>query len=443
MTASPPETLPRFPGYRTVAELGGGTHAIVVAAEREPLGRLVAIKALRATSNRDARGSQELANEATVLSAVSHPGVIALYDYVTSATSPYLVLEHVDGANLQTVLSKGRRLAPEVVATVGAFLLRALAHVHATGWVHRDVKPANVLVSKEGDVKLVDFGIARPRPGDASANGRPVVETGFGTPAYMSPEQILDDEVDGRSDVFSVAVVLYELLAGVRPFDREDGRDQRALSQRIRRDPALSLRVRVPNVPERLDRIVLRALEKSPVDRFDSGDAMASALEGFVRDLGFSPDRWLARQALVSSGLVKPDARDTDGVPARPKRRANLARRLAPFAVLLVFALVGGSVIQWRARRTHATSRAGDAPLPLVPKHAATLRVLAEPWAEVHVDGEFVDTTPFARTIPLEPGKHFVVLRHPTLPPVSRVLVVNEGESALVDVDMANDGRRP
>ncbi|MEO8874079.1 MAG: serine/threonine-protein kinase, partial [Polyangiaceae bacterium] len=290
-----PQTM-TFGSYRVVLELGAGSVSTVYRAEHERLGRIVAIKALKATIAPTSAFAASLEREARLLGELSHPNIVLLHDFVKTDTQMYLVLEHVDGFSLAAVLSglsrKKALLAPEAVAHIGAEVARALSHAHERGIIHRDVKPANVLLSKAGDVKIVDFGIAQ-RDRLATAD-EPLHEErerkltpaaapseAFGTPAYMSPEQILGEFVDARSDVFSLGVVLYELLCGSRPFEKDDKTTEAA--QRIRRDPPTPLRVRAPDVPRSLERIVMRSLAKLPGDRFTSASAVADALDDFVR----------------------------------------------------------------------------------------------------------------------------------------------------------------
>jgi serine/threonine-protein kinase len=305
--------------------------------------------------------------------------------------------------------------------------------------VHRDVKPGNVLVSKRGDVKLVDFGIAQ-RERLPSAD-EPLVRTpkndadaAFGTPAYMSPEQILGETVDARSDVFSLGVMLYQLLAGSRPFDRDGEADKRAAAQRIRRDPAPPLRDRAPEVPRPLERIVMRCLEKLPADRFASADEVADRLEGYIRSKTSDRSSAIVVRTLVAAGLVEGEA-GTDRWQIEERRRPIGGALLGFGAIALVF-VCGGALLQWSARGARAAAQAGSKPLELVPAAAGALRVVATPWAEVSVDGQRIDVTPIGRAIPLPSGPHFVVLTHPNAPPEKRAITISSGETTTLDVAM-------
>src|SRR5690606_20745053 len=233
---------------------------------------------------------EQLEREAKILADLAHPNVVLLLEAArTPSGRPYLVLEHIDGFSLQRLLGtsdeapsrssppKGKKkpLAVPSALAIACGICAALEHIHERGVVHRDVKPSNVLLSRGGIVKMIDFGIAqRPRTGRMSdalgtegitATGRMApeqVKDAIGTPAYMSPEQILGDFVDGRSDLFSLGVVLYEMLSGARPFDGPGGDDaKRSAAQRIRRDAPAPLHKQAPHVPRAVERIVMRLLE--------------------------------------------------------------------------------------------------------------------------------------------------------------------------------------
>jgi eukaryotic-like serine/threonine-protein kinase len=194
----------RFGDCRVVEELGSGSIASVYKAIQDGLGRTVAVKALKTTIATTSPFAAHLEREARLLADLSHPNIALLFDFVKTDAQMYLVLEYIDGQSLAKLIAKTPRLRPEVAAAVGAEIARGLSHAHDRGVVHRDVKPANVLLSKRGEVKLVDFGIAyRERmPSVDEPLGRADDPAAFGTPAYMSPEQILGEFVDARSDLF-------------------------------------------------------------------------------------------------------------------------------------------------------------------------------------------------------------------------------------------------
>jgi serine/threonine-protein kinase len=434
----------RFGSYVVRRELGSGALSTVYQAVHETLSRKVAIKALKPTVAPTSSFAAPLEREARVLAELSHPNIVALYDFVKTESQMYLVLEYIRGFSLAEVLAKKPRLRPEVVAGIGVEVARALAHAHERAVVHRDVKPANVLLTREGGVKLVDFGIAqraRLPTGDEPLGSGPqgeVAEQTFGTPAYMAPEQILGDDVDARSDVFSLGVVLYQLLSGARPFDRTEGQES---LHRMRREPAVPLRSRAPDVPRELERIVMRAIEKLPADRWPTARAMATELEGVLRARSAPATTELVLGALAAAGLLpsdvpRPRAPELPPPPApwhlRPSSFLPLTALLAGLALAHVVAARGSGVV--------ATSVEG--PLGAVRAPHGEVRVLATPWAEVAVDGQPYDVTPLGRAVALAPGVHFVTLTHPSAPPVTKRVVVVAGETQTIDVTMDVGGAR-
>jgi serine/threonine-protein kinase len=446
---SPGSRATLIEGYRILEELGSGTLSSVYAAVEEPLGRLVALKVLRSTIAPSSPFALQLEREAKVLAELCHPNIGQLHAFSKTEARLMLVLEFVDGFSLATLLRKKPVLPPDSVAAIGAAVARGLAHAHERGIVHRDIKPANILVSRRGEVKIFDFGIAQRVPAPEEPIALPPTRLegvgSFGTPAYMSPEQILGEAVDARSDIFSLGVVLYQLVCGARPFERADAEGGRPAAHRIRRDPPIPLHRRAPDVPVALERIVMRAIEKPPADRFQTAAAMAEQLEELSTPRpGLSGDRLVIR-ALEHAGVVSPSAAGATAVPARYKQ-ATLRRAIAGLVAIGVFACVGGGVLQSTARRR--TEAGGVAPLELVPPVPGYLRVLATPWAEVWIDGQRIDVTPIARAIPLAAGTHYVTLVHPRAPIEKRTMSIGPGEVQTIDVVMgvtesAPDARRP
>src|SRR5579875_1915116 len=211
------EHLPeRIGRYRIDRVLGHGAMGIVYKAHDPEIDRDVAVKLLRADLLDGEDRTEMLARfrrEAQAAGRCVHPNIVSLFDYALYDGTPYLVMEYVRGASLARLLENGARLNPEQASTIMLQILDALACAHALGVVHRDVKPANILLSEGARVKVADFGISRLQGSTLTQS-----ESLVGTPSYMSPEQCRGDEVDPRSDLFSAGVILFELLAGERPF---------------------------------------------------------------------------------------------------------------------------------------------------------------------------------------------------------------------------------
>jgi serine/threonine-protein kinase len=427
--------LPTIEGYRVLRELGSGTISSVYAALEESLGRTVALKVLKPTIAIGSPFAAQLEHEGRVLSMLSHPNVGLLYAFSKTEARMFIALEFVDGHSLGAVVKKSARLPAASTAAVGAAIARGLAHVHERGVVHRDIKPANILVSRRGEVKIFDFGSAQLAGEQPRASAEPVrLEdvASFGTPAYMSPEQVLGEHVDARSDVFSLGVVLYELVTGARPFDRDA--TTRPAAHRIRREPALPIRRQAPNVPLPLEHAIMRAIEKLPADRFQTAHELAEELDRIVGQLGGVRAEHLVMQGLESAGLPGVEAPKTPG--ARVERRRTPVRwATAGLAVVFAAILGVGATLQGSAARRGEPD--GIAPVDVLPQSPAFIRVVATPWAEIWIDGQRVDVTPFARALPVRPGTHYLSFVHPQAPVEKRTLSLAPGETKTVDVRMA------
>src|SRR5258706_9633102 len=251
-----------FGNCRVIGQIASGPLTDVYHAVQEPLGRHVAVKALRSTIAPSSPFASHLAREAGLLAKLHHDNILELYDFVRTEAAMWLVLEYVDGVSLAEVLSKSERLTLHGAIAIGLEIAKALGHAHERGIIHRDIKPANVLVSRRGEIKLVDFGIAHD---DRVPSSPEPLEGGstFGTPAYMSPEQILGEPLDARTDIFSLGIVLYQLVAAVRPFD---GPDTKTTAHRIRHSEPHSLVSNTVPVPRGFERVVMRCIEKLPAD---------------------------------------------------------------------------------------------------------------------------------------------------------------------------------
>lgn len=259
--------------YQIVETIGTGATSFVTKAQDTLIGRTVALKTLHG-GFAETGSTEQFLREARIVGQLSHPSIVGLFDVgIEEKGTPYLVMEYVSGKTLESVLADGPLVFQKACAW-GADLASALARAHQAGIIHGDVKPANILVTEEGRVKLGDFGIAR-FTAQVSSSGRIM-----GTPAYLSPEQIAGAPQDSRSDLFSLAIVIYQMVTGERPFD---GTSLEAVcAQILHNKPALPSR-RNPAIPAAFDRIVLRCLAKDPADRYASGDELASHLYPFAR----------------------------------------------------------------------------------------------------------------------------------------------------------------
>ncbi len=263
--------------YRLVELLGQGGMATIYRATDAQLGREVAVKVLHPEYGRDPDFVARFKQEAQAAASLSHPNIVGVYDFGTDADGPYIVMELVDGEDVATLIARNGPLPPRQAARLAAEVAHALAAAHARGIVHRDVKPGNVLVSSDGRVKVADFGIAR-----AWADARLTLPgVTLGSVHYFSPEQALGEQATEASDIYSLGIVLYELLSGRRPWEGDSA--AAVAMARIAAPPPLVSAVR-PNVPPILEAIDRRALSPDPAARFDSARAMAEALEAFLAE---------------------------------------------------------------------------------------------------------------------------------------------------------------
>jgi eukaryotic-like serine/threonine-protein kinase len=273
-------TQPRLLGGRYELEgiVGRGGMAEVFRARDIRLDRIVGVKTLRDDLARDQTFQARFRREAQSAASLNHPSIVAVYDtgedMVGGTPVPYIVMEFVDGRTLRDLLRDDRRLLPERAAEITDGVLRALDYSHRHGIVHRDIKPGNVMLTRNGDVKVMDFGIARA-VSDAQATMTQTAQV-IGTAQYLSPEQARGERVDARSDLYSAGCLLYELLTGRPPFT---GDSPVAIAyQHVREAPVPPSQVD-PDVPPWADAIVLKAMEKDPADRYQSAGDMRNDLQ--------------------------------------------------------------------------------------------------------------------------------------------------------------------
>ncbi len=249
------------------ALIGEGAFGRVYRGRDRRLARPVAVKVIKPWWAEDPEWVRSFEREAQLLARVSDPGIVQIFDVGRASEGLYYVAELVEGESLDARLRRGR-LAPWHACDVAEQLCRALAHAHAQGVIHRDIKPANVLISAHGAVKVGDFGVARLADGSSDAFAATIV----GTPRYMAPEQARGRRVSPATDVYSVGVVLYEMLTGRPPFSGESAVE---LALCHLQDPPPPLPA---GAPAGLARVLERALAKVPAERYETASAMADAL---------------------------------------------------------------------------------------------------------------------------------------------------------------------
>jgi tRNA A-37 threonylcarbamoyl transferase component Bud32 len=320
----------RLGKYELRRELGKGSMGVVYEAFDPVIERLVAIKFIRQDELGAAQTAElitRLRREAQAAGRLNHPGIVSVYDFGEDATVggsgiAYIAMELVEGRELRDLLDSGRRFTPAESVGILGEVLGALQHAHDRGVTHRDIKPGNVILLAGGGVKLADFGVARIERSELTQAG-----TLIGTPMYMSPEQILGLEVDGRSDLFSCGVLLYELLTGRKPFT---GSVTTVIQQVLHVEPEPPSRANTALGAD-WDRLLQRALAKKPEQRFASAREFAQALRDTLArhhddaTVVMAPPPPSAQFAPVAPVAPTPAVRPATPATARPSRRGSTA----------------------------------------------------------------------------------------------------------------------
>ena len=351
--------------YRVLEPLGRGGMARVYRAYHPQLDRYVAIKVLRSDLVAEEEFLARFKREARAVAALRHPNIVQVFDFDARGDVYYLVMELLEGDSLSRRLDdyslREERMPLGEVVRIVLDVLEAMAYAHSEGMIHRDVKPANILLTRRGEAVLTDFGIAQ------IIGGTQYTVSGalMGTLSYMAPEQGLEGHCDARSDIYSLGIVLYEMLTGEPPFDAET---PLAILMKHVNDPLPLPRQRVPDVPEPLERVVLKALAKRPGDRYQSAEEMGWALKKAAHEAGvelperislplsFSTDQAPAEAVAVLSGPAREKAVAEEH--AKEDTDATLGERLAAEAAAQQPAAAGEAApVEVDSRRERRVAR--------------------------------------------------------------------------------------
>ncbi len=312
--------------YELGETLGRGGMAEVFEGQDQRLNRRVAVKVLRPDLARDPAFQSRFRREAQSAASLNDPNIVAVYDTGEDmldgagqhAMVPYIVMEYVDGHTLRELMSSGRRLLPERSLEIMSSVLSALDYSHAHGIIHRDIKPGNVMLTRTGDVKVMDFGIAR-----AVADAQATMTQGnavMGTAQYLSPEQARGEVVDARSDLYSAGCLLYELLTGRPPFQGESAVS--VAYQHVSETPVPPSQID-PAVPPELDGLVLKSLAKNPGDRYQTANEFKADVERALAGLPVTGTIPTLRATVPASASTTASLQPVGigpGAPATPKR---------------------------------------------------------------------------------------------------------------------------
>ena len=383
--------------YDFEAFLGRGAFATVLLVRNRKLGRQEALKVLQESFDGDHEFAQRFVEEAKLVASLDHPNIVKVYDYGEVDGVLWYSMQYIDGPSLSAELKARKPMAHEEVVSLAVPLLDALAHSHEAGVVHRDVKPGNIMISRRGRPYLMDFGIAKVQDsGFKTATG-----SVLGTPAFISPEQASGESVDGRSDVYSLGVCLYQMITGSLPFTAPD--PVQLLLKRLHEDP-LEPSALLPTVDPELEAIILKSLTRSAEDRFQNAEAMRDRiLEAFRSQIDVEAVRVTAEVAQptpLKTSLIKALDEEkpplvVDGsestVTVAPEEMPTIAtqhasapeappKRRLPWAQILLVSLVAVGSLIWL--------RSGEptpSPQPESPQEVAVPTTSEEP---------VVDSTP-------------------------------------------------
>ncbi|MGZ4690021.1 MAG: Stk1 family PASTA domain-containing Ser/Thr kinase [Acidimicrobiia bacterium] len=326
--------------YELVSEIAHGGMADVYLARDSKLSRPVALKVLSPELSRDPAFVERFRREAQSAAGLNHPNIVGIFDWGQEHGTSFIVMEYVDGQTLRDLIRHEGTIAPGQVADIGADIAAALAFAHKNGVVHRDVKPGNVLITTAGQVKVTDFGIAR-----ASGDNEGLTRTGavMGTATYFSPEQAQGDPVDGRSDVYSLGIVLYEMATGSPPFT---GDSPITVAYKHVRERVVPPSQKLASIPPELERVIMTCLAKDPPDRYLSADDLRADLMRFRRGqavVGTAvtaavttiPDTSATMVATPAATAVTPIPLSATQAPKKKARKGPVVAVIALLAVLI------------------------------------------------------------------------------------------------------------
>ncbi len=364
--------------YQVLSEIGTGGMATIYKAIQKTLDRPVALKELKKAYHADEQIVARFEREAKMSASFQHENIVHIYDYWKKPDF-CIVMEYVDGTDLADIIEKTGSVPVDVGIMIAIQVCSALDYAHMRGLIHRDIKPSNIMIKRNGEVKLMDFGIAHTK----KLQTLTLPGTFLGTPAYMSPEQILGQPLDNQSDIFSLGIVLYEMFTGIKPFQDEE---THSVTAKILKDRFLPPRRLNSDIPRRLQRVIKKCLKKKTNKRYQSVLDLARALG--KRLVGVTNKA--ASLKKISDYLVEvkvfaaPSESETMVITKAPTGR-RFKKLLAAAAVILTLAAGAAGYSYWKS----AQQAASPAPvLPITPEPPKTVappvEQKKEPGTAVH-----------------------------------------------------------
>jgi len=456
--------------YEILSELGQGAMGVVYKAVDPLIGRTVAIKTINLNLSRDelADFEERFNREAKSAGRLNHPNIVTIYDVGRADHIAFMAMEYLEGRELKEIIASGEVLQPDRVAEIVAQVADALAFAHDHGIVHRDIKPANIMVLRNGSVKITDFGIAKMASGSRTQIG--II---LGSPKYMSPEQVAGKPVDGRSDIFSLGAVLYELLTGKPAFGGGDGTLTTIMYQVLNEIPASPANVN-PTIPVAFDYIVSRAMAKAPGNRYQSAREMANDLKNFKNLTATVPLNSASSSGKGTAASIGSDGDATvilnaNQIPAASswsswKKRAGFIAAAIFVAATVLFITSSresavtavdnkkpvtpqttlatavkppppeatGSKVPDGQPNITAPAKVPDGQPSIAVPTQASLGFAVLPWGEIFIDGKSHGASPPIREIRLSPGKHQIEIKNTDFPPHRQTVELEAGASKTI-----------
>ncbi len=324
--------------YQIIEELGSGGMATVFKAVQKSLDRPVAIKELKKSFHADPTIVQRFEREARLAASFQHENIVHIYEY--SRTELSIVMEYVDGVTLSRVMDTTGLLPTDIGVMIALQVASALEYAHTRGLIHRDIKPGNIMIKRNGEVKLMDFGIARTKGQEALTQPGMLV----GTPSYMSPEQAVGQQLDARSDIFSFGIVLYEMFTGAKPFQDEE---TASIAAKILKGKYIPPRSINSDLPRSVQRIIRKCLKNKPHKRPGSMQEVGRVLGKRIRGMDKATSLKRISDYLVEAELVEAPLPDETVVIYRAPGMGMFTKTLLATATVLALSVAGIGYYYW------------------------------------------------------------------------------------------------